>query len=335
MHQARCNDDAAEQRRAIVSGVETYRAATRADIPALSTLFLEVFGVERDERVWDWKLFSNPRGSASFLCEAGGRVVSHCAGTPVTFRDGTKSYRALQSVDFMSSPTYSGGMGRGGVFVRTVKGFFEMFCGPLAAPLLYGFPGERHRILGERLLGYRAIERVTELSLGGHKEKSLEGRTDATANRVSRRLPLPTLTPKMLDSFKSPDFDFGAERDRSYLHWRYLEHPHKPYSMLSYRRWPSSPMSAIVRETGDVLYVMELGGTIDRRNVLGLTAKMHDLGVPVKMWCPTRHPVGQLLTAAGWLSSEKDHSIECRFFIERPVPMEGEMYYTLGDYDVH
>jgi len=311
--------------RQIVSGPETYRVATRKDIPALSRLFREVFGIDREEKIWEWKLFSNPRGSASFLCEAEGRVVSHCAGVPVAFRDGANSYRALQSVDFMSSPAYSGGIGGGGVFVRTVRGFFDTFCGPGKAPLLYGFPGERHRMLGEQLLGYRSIEKVTEFSI------PLESSQRVTDPDILRLSPI---TSESLEAFKSPDFSVGAERDISYLNWRYRDHPHRPYSLLTYRRWLGSPIVAIVRKRSEAIFVMELAGKIDRRNLEGLTAKMGSLGLPVKLWGSARHPIGLLLAAAGWNMEEKDHSIECRFFVEREVPLQGEMYYTLGDYDV-
>src|SRR5687767_12330468 len=108
--------------------VEVIRPSTRADIPALSALFEEVFGLHRQASVWEWKYFSNPRGTTSMVCEAGGRLVAHAGGTPVRFRDFEREYVALQSVDFMSSPTHAGGIGRGGVFIRTAERFFEAYC---------------------------------------------------------------------------------------------------------------------------------------------------------------------------------------------------------------
>lgn len=297
---------------------ERVRPATEHDIPALSALFKEAFNSERSERVWLWKLFANPLGSASFVCEADGRIVTHCAGTAVIFIDGPMRYRALQSVDFMSSPSYAGGLGRGGAFVRTARGFFDTYCGPGRASLVYGFPGERHRILGETLLGYRPIEPVTEWSLPvtGDGEEIVSFGRDAARDWPAARL------------------NVGVERNAAYLAWRYADHPEHQYGIVTYRRWLRTEVRALVRKTPEALFVMELGGPINASHLAGLSRKLAALGAPVRFWGSAASPLAALLTRCGWSSQQRDHSIECRFFIDRVALARGEMYYTLGDYDV-
>jgi len=300
---------------------EIIRPARESDIPGLSVLFREVFNAERTNELWRWKLFQNPRGFASFVCEADGRIVAHCAGVPVRFIDFEREYVALQSVDFMSSPTYLGGIGRGGVFVRTVEQFFRTYCGPSAIPMVYGFPGERHRVLGERLLGYRSVEPIYEWTI------------ESQGNRGSA-LPL---TETVLDEFGVSSLQFGAVRDLPYLRWRYLAHPSADYRMVGVNRLFSSGFAAaaIVRLLPDGVFVMELGGRLNAKVLTKLASELAQFGRPVKAWGSPAHPLGRLLQASGFQKTQRDHLLECRFFFQREVPLPGEFYYTFGDYDVY
>lgn len=304
-----------------MSGTEIIRPSSPADIPQLQRLFTEVFGSVRDEAVWTWKYFDHPRGPHSFVVEAAGRLVAHCGGTEVTMVDGGAAYPALQSVDFMSSRNYSGGLGRGGVFARMVDAFFAAYCGPQRIPLVYGFPGERHRVLGERILGYRPVERVGEVSL------------DPVSDTVGDPEPLDA---SLVESFRAPAMAMGAERSADYLRWRYLLHPTFRYHQVTVRRWPwRSRTEAIVRITEEGrLLLMELGGRVDERGVERLSQRLRQMGRNVHGWTPGRHPVGQMLLRAGWQFAERDHRVEVRSFTRRVVPQPGGMYYSLGDYDV-
>jgi len=299
---------------------EIVRRATRDDIPMLGTLFEEAFGHSRPAAVWEWKYFSNPRGHASFVCQAGDRIVAHCAGIPARFRDFDHYFTAYGSVDFMSSPSYAGGVGGGGVFIRTVRRFYAECCGVGAVRLLYGFPGERHRILGERLLGYRPVEVVNELVL----EPEGDGE------------PVEPLDHDRLALFHSPPMSMGVERDDVYLRWRYLDHPLHRYGCVIVRGLLGrSKVGAILREGEDgVVYLMEVGGSLSRGNVRSLASKLRHLGRRVVAWGSPRNPVGRLLTEEGFSVIPRDHRLEVRLFYERPTPREGDMYYSLGDYDV-
>lgn len=300
---------------------ESIRPARESDIPGLSELFREVFNAERSSDLWRWKLFQNPRGFASFVCEVEGRIVAHCAGVPVRFVDFEREYVALQSVDFMSSPTYPGGIGRGGVFVRTVEQFFRAYCGPSAIPMVYGFPGERHRVLGERLLGYRSVEPIFEWTL---QPEGNEG------------VALP-LSEAALSEFAAASMQFGAVRDLPYLRWRYLAHPSADYRIVGVKRFLGSGFAAaaIVRLLPEGAFVMELGGRLNANVLTKLASELAQFGRPVKVWASPAHPLGRLLQDSGFQKTQRDHLLECRFFFQREVPLPGEFYYTFGDYDVY
>lgn len=302
----------------LLSTTELIRRSEPGDSAQLSALFREAFGTERPEEVWHWKYFAG-RPGVGYVCEANGRLVAHCGGIPVRFRDGTGEYLAYQSVDFMSSPAYVGGLGGGGVFVRTVRRMFEQHCGPGKAMLVYGFPGERHRLVGERLLGYRPLEPVTEMTL------SPRGGTILAEPLGSGSLRL----------FVQTELRFGAVRDEDYLRWRYLSHPSNRYGVVATpRRWPfRGRAAALVRETEEAFFIMEL--RLARGSAGALMRRLAQLGKPVKAWCSPRQPLGLLLAGQGFGAIERDHQVEYRFFFERRNPEPGELYYTLGDYDVH
>lgn len=300
---------------------EQIRQSRRDDIPALGALFREVFGADRDPAVWSWKYFDNPRGLTSFVCEADGRLVAHCGGAPVRFRDYGLEHLALQSTDFMSSPRYPGGIGRGGVFVRTAQRFFAAYCGPSKVPMVYGFPGERHRLLGERLLGYRPIETVGEM------------RIDPESDRIG----IEELRERDLPFFSRVPVDFGALRDPVYLRWRYLDRPGARYGIVKVGRplGMGTQIAAIVHQDERTIHVMEVAGVFSREAVGRLTGRLAGLGKEVVFWGSPGHPVGQRLVEGGFRMGARDHRVEFRSFTQRPTPRSGELYYTLGDYDVY
>lgn len=302
------------------NGDEIIRPSTRGDIAGLTQLFAEVFNEQRDAAVWAWKYFDHPRGAYSMLCEAGGRIVAHCGGTPVLVQDGAKQYIALQSVDFMSSPAHAGGLGGGGVFARTVNRFFNDYCGEGGASMVYGFPGERHRLFGERVLRYRAIEPVGELTLvAGAKGEVSVAPLDAAK----------------LALLSHASTGFRAARDEAYLQWRYVAHPHNRYEAIRVGSLFGGSLTAIIRRMETEVLVMELVGNDSVRNIRKLTASLRALGLPVRSWASPSHPQTAKLIAAGFELKERDHLLEYRYFIPRPAPVAGEFYYSLGDYDVY
>ena len=298
--------------------MEVIRESCPSDIAELGRLFFAVFGSKRHEALWRWKYFDNPRGLRSYCCEVDGRIVAHCGGTEVVFGADGGTWRALQSVDFMSSQEHPGGLGRGGVFARVVSAFFERYCGPGSdrVQMVYGFPGERHRVLGERVLGYRPVERVAELLVPAEGDRSFESLEVFGEGHFAR--------------LAQPVEGVGARRDATYLRWRYVDHPEHDYRILQ-----EGETSAIVRDTGDGLFVMEVGGVTDGARARTLIAALRALNRPVCFWGSPAHPVGRRFVEAGCEFRERDHFVECRFFDDRVRPAVGEMYYTVGDYDVY
>jgi hypothetical protein len=296
---------------------DVIREASEADIPALGALFHEVFGQHRPDEIWRWKYFDRDR-HASTVFVAGDRIVAHCGGVVVTVADGPRRYPAMQSTDFMSSPSFPGGMGAGGVFIRTVREFFRRHSTSNGIGMLYGFPGERHRLLGERLLGYRAVEPVGEFVAEG-----------------ARRCDPQPLDDRVLRLITKERTDFGAVRDWPYLHWRYQMHPIHSYEAVIAEGLFGPRAAAIVRRNaaGELL-VFELAGSRSMRHAKHLADRLRSMASRVRVWGSLSSPLAKTLVALGFTPCARDHAFETKFFNQRAHPAPGEFHYTLGDYDV-
>jgi hypothetical protein len=311
---------------------EIIRPASSSDVPGLNALFREVFGHERPASIWRWKFSGNPFGSESWVCESEGEIVAHCGAVGVEMQERGRSLKAYQLVDFMSSPRYTGGLGGGGVFARTTAAMFRKIVANGSARLLYGFPGERHRLVGERLLGYRTVCPVAELHL---QPASGEGGWRALRESDLEHFePLPTT----LSTLRSP----------RYLRWRYLEHPEHQYHVVESRRlFGRRPRSvAIVRKVDDEIRLMEIGGSFAPHHLEGLRRLLERLGHPIVGWGSPWHPLTRALEQTGFEVKMRDHFLTAAWFLKDPEPQarrffsdtppaEEDFYFTQGDYDVY
>lgn len=300
------------------------RRSTQDDIPRLGALFSRVFGVERAPEVWRWKYFDNPIGAHSWVWETDtGEIVFHCGATESPFRNRGKSCVAAQLTDFMSNPFHPGGIGPGSPFGRTVARFFGSLTEENRVSILYGFPGERHRLVGEKLLGYQAVAKVGQLEL------SPSG--DSTRPRPLEALDLERLSRTKVTT--------GIMRSVEWLDWRYLQRPDRSYQIVS-----DPDFDAILGRDEQGWNLMEIslrdGGS--ERRAVGVLA---ELGRPVRGWFDPDHPLTAKLADAGFEASLRDHSLTAARFLDDPKPARrhyfeppgavGEpFYYTLGDYDV-
>ncbi len=314
---------------------EIVRPSAPGDAGALSALFRETFGIDRPLQLWWWKYWNNPNGAMSWVYESKGTIVAHAGAVTPILRTGEKSGRAMQLVDFMSRRDFPGGLGPGSPFAKTTVALFTQACRNPQIRIAYGFPGERHRLVGERILGYRPAEKVSELTL---EPRQSEAELEQPGFLLDRHLSV----------FERPGFDLGVARTREYLAWRYLFHPQFRYRYVEIRKiWFRPPeIAAIVRFTDQGLVLMEVGGSLaGTSSMRALASRLRKFGRPVRAWCSPEHPLGRKMVEAGFQPTERDHWLEwawllpecdpgSRKFFSGESARKGELYYTLGDYDV-
>jgi GNAT superfamily N-acetyltransferase len=285
-----------------------------------------VFGHDLPMEAWKWK-YQRGEEPTAYVAEKDGEVVCHFGAWKRELAWRGKPKWGFDIVDVMCDPRHQGR----GLFRRTASAFIrELAAG--RSLMFYGFPGERHRRLGERVIGYRPI---------------------APVHKIRRVLDAPPARPSagVLDGVPrdwdlrvrnvEARFDFVARRERSYLLWRYVARPDRNYRIFTLDGVPSLAVVGIEGEKG---YLLEfLVGTIEegsaRRLAEAVEHHCHAGGVrEIEAWFPawaweTRH----LIETAGWNSETADHWFECLIFEQEPSPswLAEHFYYSLGDYDVH
>ena len=114
----------------------TVREATIADLEAIRTLYLNVWGYNRPLQYDRWRFFGSPDGICPMtLAVDDDRLAGAYSLWPVKIKIGSESVPGAQSMDTMTHPDY----GRQGVFSALAKACYEAAT-TRGFQVLYGFP---------------------------------------------------------------------------------------------------------------------------------------------------------------------------------------------------
>ncbi len=232
-----------------------FRAATSADRPALLHLFSAAFGEAADPALWAWKYDEGPHRAPSAVALAEGRIVGFYGGWPTRYRGAKGDLPGAAAVDVMTDPA-ARGLGGGGLFAGLASAFSRL-CREAGIPFYFGFPHERHRLVGERKAGYASIGPATQWArpLGS---RSLLGPIRRLLLRAS------------VGDRVSPGHDALAEalharhgwrtdRSRASLDWRYARHGGASYRLVEILdRRAASRGYAAVRLVGERALLVDL-----------------------------------------------------------------------------
>jgi hypothetical protein len=308
--------------------VPIIRAYQPGDEKGIIRLFATVFHHELPLAVWQWKYLRAHEPPPIFLAEEDGEIVCHYGAIRQDLKWEGQAGVGWDSVDIMCHPRYQGR----GLLRRTQQAFSRTY-GEGHSFLLYGFPGERHRRLGERLLRYEPIAPVHRVHKG------------------IPRTPVPfpagvVVTPRVPnewnDYWKLLERQFGmvAERDLHTLMWRYVERPGKRYRLLNI---PGVPALAVVGFESEQAYLMEFlleeGNTVAAQVLLRAVESLcgAEGAETLEGWFPRfAWACGFLVGMGGFTGVVADNYFECCLFDSRLRAswLAGHFYYSLGDYDV-
>jgi GT2 family glycosyltransferase len=311
--------------------IRPYRSGDEEEI---TRLFHHVFGKAMSLEEWRWKYTGKGGRPRVFVGEAGGRIVCHYGGVPVRMSLLGKDLTGLAIVDSMAHPYYQGR----GLFLRTARAFLAEFCGPPQASLIYGFPGERHRRLGELKIGYEPVARVYQL------KKAIQGREEeerTTGVTVREEGEIPPEWDALWEELEGT-FGLAVKRSCHYLTWRYCRRPGKDYTIFVAREFTTRVAGlAVLGCESDRGYLMEfLLRPQDRLTTHGLIAAIEQrcrtAGIwTIEGWFPPQS-AGILVEMEGFRGVEADHYLECMLFDQQLTTrwLREHFYYSLGDYDV-
>ena len=198
------------------------REAVAADSEGIRLLFERVFGTPMSAEEWRWKFELDPDGWYGIVGVHGGRIVGNYAGWGMRFLiDGEP--RLLYSVgDVATDPSVRGLGGRRGIFRAMADAFFDAVAGRV--PFCFGFPGARHLVISERIVGSRTLfpVRLAEVPVEAFAEPP--GDVEA-GDRVGEGF-------DALWEAARGGLSHAAVRDRARVNWRFHARPNRYYRMV-------------------------------------------------------------------------------------------------------
>lgn len=202
------------------------RSFKKKDEEKIRALFKICFGREMPHEEWAWKYDAASWGSAAAVALYDDEIVAHYGGIRMKFYSQGRTLEAFQPCDVMTHPKYRARIfAKRGAMIKAGEHFFAVNRMDFA----FGFPSERHAVLGTKQLGYTEHAHIAALN------KKVAG---------MRRIWSPLLrTETGWDAVKGEELDALWERARdsyalsidkksSYIFWRYRDHPAKQYEPL-------------------------------------------------------------------------------------------------------
>lgn len=214
----------------------------RSYVPGDETAILELFArsFPHDPRTLEhfrWKYRENPwlSGRISLAFDENARLVGHYAGYGVPFVVGERDVLAHQIGDTMTDVAVRHiGRGPTSVLGRTALHFYENFCERRVA-FNFGFNVANIQKFSLRFL---RSDRVEPVAYRIASPPAPIGRWQRRASGYS--LDLVQQTDHEWDTLfqrARRAYGFTVRRDASWVRWRYLDAPGRPYVVVSIRKW--------------------------------------------------------------------------------------------------
>lgn len=234
----------------------TIRLARPDDAPALLALFAEVFGTTRDPAEWRWKYDENPCRAASIAAFEDGEAVGFFGGFATRYRGASGSWPGTSGVDVMTK-TSARRVGHTGVYREMGRRFVSENLA-LGVPFYFGFPHERARVVGERLLGYRTVEAAGQWSRPLPAPPGFLSRLRRRLRRIRTGADLSPGHDHLAEAVHARP-GLRPEKSRPVLEWRYGRRPGSEYKFVELldARGRSRAFAA-VRLVGDRAFLVDL-----------------------------------------------------------------------------
>ena len=310
------------------------RKFTEADEDGIRSLFALCFGKELSHEEWSWKYKGSPWGGTAVVAVDGEEIIAHYGGLRMKFRYQDRTFEVFQPCDVMTHPKFRARIfSKKGAMVRAGEYFYA--TNPM--DFAFGFPSERHAILGTRQLGY------TEHSY-----------VEVLRREVSWVSPSWNLLPKVevgWDAIDATELDalcadvrdnscLSIEKNSSYIFWRYRDNPGKQYLPLIVRSRYGRRLRAFAVLSFGVsgLSILDFfcEKTLRERIILRIferIASAHDLG-SITLWVNPEGALIKTLIKEGFLRGKGvPYIFKVMNNTIKPAFLFHNYCYRMGDYD--
>lgn len=293
--------------------------------------------------IWRWKFHNNPFGRQIMLClNEDNFPVAMYSGIPFAANWQGRDVYFIQLIDNMSHPDFrQATSGRKSLFVQTAEHFFDVYGGQRGSIFYYGFPGKKHFKLGKILLNYSLIadggqylfadsiliKKNNFPSFGKvRKTSSVEKEFDVLWEAASRYYP------------------FAIKRDRTFLQWRFCDHPTKQYQIYTYKSLTGKLLAYIVILIhGSIVIIVDIismpGQTPLFKIFQHIMVELQQNSIfQIEVWLPQKHFIYNYLIAFGFKPKPEPLGIITtgRIFNDELNfnYINDNIYYTMGDGDL-
>ena len=184
---------------------------------------------------WNWEFRDAPLGTHCFVgVTPSGQVVSQFAGIPRRIQVGSEERVFAEMVDSFVDPEFRIGLGKHGLFRRTVDAYVAHFGRPDRETLMYGLPNPPAYRIGNRFLNYNDFYLVDALERAVGDASTLPPAPDFAGGSLTEAATIPPDADELWDRVRG-NFDIATVRDRRYLEWRFVARPGVTYDRLALR----------------------------------------------------------------------------------------------------
>ncbi len=294
---------------------------------------------------FQWKYIDNPYDKAMMLCVAeNGDIVTFYGGIPYKFQYKNRVVHGVQLMDIMSHPDHR----KYRVFAKTANQFISYFCTPERLLYMYGFPGEFHYSIGERILGYKKINPAAYLKVNPrlllNSGYPNPGNTKIDMEEINK-LDANDFDWKKLWNDCSRDYPFSIVREPEFVKWRFLEHPENNYQVFKFVNKHNGCLSgyAVLLIQSDKAVLVDLlvknSLQIFHNIMAGIGGYLLDHQIEIlETWLPDNHFTADYARKTGFEQFKEPLGIIPTVALFKHSPsldwVFSNLYYTMADTDL-
>lgn len=336
------------------------RPTAPEDVPRLAGLFEDRFGHPITDEEWRWKYERLPGEARSWVAtSAEGDLLAHAGALCLPARVGSPVCADEDPRGIWQLTDWAGTTGQGGLrppLVVLGRRLLADLPRDRDAPWIFGFPSERHFLLGRRVFGYAPLPEVMPLAgevpdpgtHGGVDPRAILQISDHVAGSPEEAVP----------AWEACGVR-GVQRTVGFLNWRYHARPGRYYRFYRLRAASSGSPGRTVEDEGLAVFAFVgreawaaelwlptdgVGAEAWKAPLLALAADLAAAGLERWLFWPPPAPDsthGQgagsallpVLEGLGLRPTGSAQLMGCRGR-GRAVSPDPRFYYALGDYDV-
>lgn len=305
----------------------------------LNRTFNEVFGQHRSLDEWYWKFGKTAEPKYIMLAwNEDGEILAQWAGVPVGFWAWGQELAAAQIVDVFSRKIARTSLFAAGAYLRAMREFHRLWCGPGGFSLLYGFPSQRPLQLDQRSGEYTQIPPIAVPVFS-----RLLARKPRLFLPVGLRYGFDPEAADWLWAATRERLSLAVVRDADYFRRRYRRRPGVTYHHLVLRRkGRPAAYGVFVCHERRVFWAELLWDGASRDAVELIVEEGERIGrergcTEISGWLRGDAELSLLLRNGGWTEAEHpDVRWLGRSFDPRipPDQLPGSLYFTMGDSDL-